>query len=364
MAEPLGVLKEGRSSYTGLLAGCQQGCRFLGISIGRPAGPSALVKAELSIMSITAGGASVHDFSNAALWRPASDRAPDANLSLTPGPALGVTLSSTDPADALIAYQDAPVSLPVVVSGGSKTNDRATTTFTFPALGADPSPMSVVDRVAQIPRGGSDSVLFDLNTASAIAERTGTLADPTNLQFEVWAGPGAPANLVDKLGSAGIAVLGTSSINDDLAQLSRGAPTLSMWFYLFAGWLALLLAVGVVLLGAFVGADTRIYEYASLKVAGVRPAVLRRAVAREYRSVLGIALIAGVAAGVAAAALMLPSIQLVSVGGAVGDVPYGGRMVALYASLIATVIAMALVVVLAMRVLHRAKPDRLRDGVR
>jgi putative ABC transport system permease protein len=159
-------------------------------------------------------------------------------------------------------------------------------------------------------------------------------------------------------------VLSSDAVGNYLTRLSRGAPTLAMWFYLVAGGLALILAVGVVLLGAYVGADTRIYEYASLKVAGVKPKTIRRAVLREYRSVLGIALVVGIAAGIGGAVLMLPGIPLVSVGGPVGDVPYGGRMFAVYGALGVTIIAMGVVVVLAMRVLRRATPERLREGVR
>lgn len=167
-----------------------------------------------------------------------------------------------------------------------------------------------------------------------------------------------------KLTAAGLIVLSSDTIDNYLTRLSRGAPTLAMWFYLVAGGLALILAVGVVLLGAFVGADSRIYEYASLKVAGVKSKTIRRAVLREYRSVLGIAVLVGAAAGLGGALLMLPGIPLVTVDGPVGDVPFGLRMPAVYGALAITIVAMSVVVVLAMRVLRRATPDRLREGVR
>ncbi len=364
VAQPLGVLDKNKHTYSVILGGCTAGCRLLGITIGRTVGPSASVSATLTIKSLTAGKTSVSNFSDPALWRVATDRAPQAQVNLTPGTGLGVQLSTTDPSDALIGYQDAPASLPVVVSGGAKSTDPSADTFSFPGLGSDPSSMGVIARTPEIPRGGTDGILFDLGTGVSIAERSGTLADATNLQYEVWADADAPADLGTRLGTQGIAVLATDTMNGYLTALSRGAPTLSMWFYLFAGGLALVLAIGVVLLGAYVGSDSRIYEYASLKVAGVQPKLLRRAVLREYRSVLGTALIVGLAAGIAGALLMLPSIQLVSVGGPTGHVPYSAHMYALYAALIASVVAMAVVVLLAMRVLQRATPDRLREGVR
>ncbi len=79
---------------------------------------------------------------------------------------------------------------------------------------------------------------------------------------------------------------------------------------------------------------------------------------------LGIALLVGVAAGLGGAILMLPGIPLVTVDGPVGDVPYSGHMPAVYGALAITIVAMGVVVVLAMRVLRRATPDRLREGVR
>ncbi len=362
-SEPIGVLAKGVSTYTGALPGCVEGCRLLGLTLGRTAGPSAPAAATLDITSVTAGAVKVTDFS-ADAWAADPTRAPLAHLKVSADSSLHVTLSTTDPTDALISYQDTPSSLPVVVAGGSKADDPNAPEFSFPGLGSNPGPMSVVGRADLVPNGGADAVLFDLDTGSSIAERSGSLADATNLEYEVWASADAPADIASKLVTNGVVVLSSDSIDNYLIRLSRGAPTLAMWFYLVAGGLALVLAVGVVLLGAYVGSASRIYEYASLKVAGVKPGTIRRAVLREYRSVLGIALLVGVAAGLGGAFLMLPGIPLVTVDGPVGDVPYSSDMPAVYAALAVTIIAMGVVVVLAMRVLRRATPDRLREGVR
>jgi putative ABC transport system permease protein len=203
-----------------------------------------------------------------------------------------------------------------------------------------------------------------LDAGVSVAERSGGLSDLTEIQDEVWANANAPADLVSRLSGQGVTVLQTETVPQYLGDLSRGAPALSLWFYLFAGGLALVLAVGVVLLGVYVSVATRIYEYAALSVAGVQPRVLRRAVLREYGTILGITLVVGAAAGVGGAVLMLPSIPLVNVGEAVGAVPYSGRMFALYGALAVSAVAMALVVLLALRILRRGTPERLREGVR
>jgi hypothetical protein len=61
---------------------------------------------------------------------------------------------------------------------------------------------------------------------------------------------------------------------------------------------------------------------------------------------------------------MLPSIPLVTAGQAIGSVPYSTRLFALYGALVVALAAMAVVVWMAMRVLRRGTPERLREGIR
>src|SRR4029453_14361638 len=97
---------------------------------------------------------------------------------------------------------------------------------------------------------------------------------------------------------AGVQVLRTETIDGQLEQLARRAPALGLWLYLLAGGAAILLALGVVLLTAYVGVGGRLYELAARRVAGVRAGQLRRAVFREYRALLGLPLVVGLAAGI------------------------------------------------------------------
>ncbi|HEY1485342.1 MAG TPA: FtsX-like permease family protein [Micromonosporaceae bacterium] len=364
--ESLGDLVPGRKTYSAVLSGCEAGCRFVGLTIGNDPSITNHVSADLEIDSIVAGKVSIADFSRSSLWQAQSSAGQPAGSALTirSGRALDVSMSSDAGAASVVAYQDSPAALPVVASGGAKSSDPTASTFSFPGFGGTPMQMSIVDRSAQIPRAGTNALLFDLSTGLSVGNRINALSDLSQVQYEVWANAQAPADLGARLSQHGVSVLQVQTIPEYLTALSRSAPTLSLWFYLFAGGLALILAIGVVLLGAYVGAGARIYEYAALKVAGVRPRVLRRAVLREYWTMLGITLVVGVAAGLGGAVLMLPSIPLVTVGQAVGTVPYGGRMFALYGALVITLIAMAVVVAMALRVLRRGTPDRLREGTR
>jgi putative ABC transport system permease protein len=99
-------------------------------------------------------------------------------------------------------------------------------------------------------------------------------------------------------------------------------------------------------------------------VSGVRPSVLRRAVLREYRLLLGAPLLVGFLAGAAGAVVMLPGVPLVTVGSTSDALSYRPGLGALPVALAVMLLGFALAVVLVLRMLRRASPDRLRDGLR
>jgi len=117
-----------------------------------------------------------------------------------------------------------------------------------------------------------------------------------------------------------------------------------------------------VLLTAYVGVRARLYELAALRVAGVRARVLRQAVLREYRLLLGAPLLVGGTAGIAGALVMLPGIPLVTAGTPVGPVAWHPGPGALPVALAVTVLGLGFAVLLVLRMLRRATPDRLREG--
>jgi len=182
------------------------------------------------------------------------------------------------------------------------------------------------------------------------------------VRYEVWAGAGAPADLEARLADAGVQVQGRETIQGYEGQLGRRAPALGLWLYLLAGGAAIVLAVGVVLLTAYVGVRGRLYELAALRVAGVRAGQLRRSIFREYRALLGVPLLVGLVAGFAGALIMLPGIPLVTVGEPSGGVSYSPRFGALPVAVAAILLGMAGAGILVVGMLRRATPDRLRDG--
>ena len=252
--------------------------------------------------------------------------------------------------------------IPVALTGPTPNDDPAATDFTFPGLGDMPQRFTVVDSYPSLPRTGERALLFDLDRAVTAAEAGSGLSDNTRLRYEVWAGPAAPADLSPRLAASGLQILGEESIAAERDRLARGAPALGLGLYLIAGAAAVVLAVGAVLLTAYIGASTRGYELAALRATGVRPAALRLGLLREYAHLLGLPFLVGLAVGVAGAVLMLPGIPLVTVGTATGEVTYVPGPGALPVAVAATLVGFGLALVAVLRQVRRATPDRLREG--
>jgi putative ABC transport system permease protein len=357
----LGVLARGAHQLSAALPGCVADCHLVGLSIGRASGGTEPFTARLSIRDLhTEAGPLAAGFDQVDRWKVRGGT--QAHATVRAGTPLALDVSSSDPSDVIVDYVDTPDRLPTVLAGPAPADDPHATSFTFPGFAEQPQPFTVAAQTASLPRAGDRGLLFDLDDAVRMAERTSSLSDNTALRYEVWAGPGAPADLDRRLAAEGVQVLRVETMGGYLDQLGRRAPALGLWLYLLAGASALLLAVGVVLLTAYVGVQGRLYELAALRVAGVRRSVLRRSVFREYRALLGLPFVVGLAAGVLGALVMLPGIPLVTVGRPTGSFTYRPGVGALPVAIAASLIGLLLAVVLVLRMLRRATPDRLRDG--
>ncbi|HEX6871312.1 MAG TPA: FtsX-like permease family protein [Micromonosporaceae bacterium] len=359
----LGPLAEGRKRYRAALTGCDQGCQVVGLAVTRAPASDGLSAADLSVHAISsAAGALPAGFGTTGRWRANAGRAPQATVTVQAGTALSVEVRTTDSNDVVISYVDTPDVLPVALVGRTPADDPAAAEFTFPALAESPQRFSVVERPDRLPRVSGDALLFDLDYAVRSAQRTSSLSDNSRLRYEVWATGAAPKDLASQLAAAGLQVYGEQSITAERDRLARGAPALGLRLYLLAGAAALVLAVGAVLLSSAVGASTRRYELAALRVAGVRAKVLRRGLLREYVHLMVLPLVVGVLVGMAGAVLMLPGIPLVTVGTPIGQLRYTPGPGALPIALAAMVVGLLIAVLAGLRHVGRATPDRLREG--
>lgn len=359
----LGSTKPGSHTYRASLGDCPAGCRLLGLTIVRPVGAASQIVGQLRITGVNSqGGPLEAHFETDGRWRLNAARNPGARVDVQPGPALTVNVTTSGSGDVEIEYVQTPDALPVALSGPTPSDDRNAQEFTFPALAEQPQPFSVVRREPMLPRVGRSGLLFDLDYAVRLAQSTSSLSDNSRLHYEVWADGQAPADLAARLSAAGLQILREESIAAEFDQLSRGAPALGLRLYLLAGCAAAALAIGAVLLTAYVGAETRRYEFAALRVTGVRARALRRGLLREYGHLLGAPLVVGVAAGIAGAVLMLPGIPLVTVGTSLGEVTYVPGAGILPLVLLATVVGLLIAVVVGLTQVRRATPDQLREG--
>jgi predicted lysophospholipase L1 biosynthesis ABC-type transport system permease subunit len=357
-----GALSDKRHAYRAEVTGCAAGCRLVGLAVV-PDKPGEIA-ATIAITGLSSGGHPLDaGFVSGQRWAADLTRAPTADVRVTPGDALGVQVRSVESGPVVIAYRDGPEVLPVVVAGGSPADDPAADDFSFPALGETPQRFHVVQRATRLPRVGERALMFDLDDAVRAAQRTSALSDSSRLRYEVWAGPDAPADLSARLAGAGLSIIGEESIAAERGRLERNAPALGLRLSLLAGVAALLLAVGAVLLTAYVGAAPRRTELAALRVAGVRPGQLRRGLLREYLHLALVPLVVGGIAGAAAAVLMLPGIPLVRVGAPAGPISYVPGMGAVPLGIVATVVGLLVAVLAVLGLVRRATPDRLREGI-
>ncbi|GIG60835.1 hypothetical protein Lfu02_52070 [Longispora fulva] len=359
----LGVIVAGGHTYGAPLPGCATGCRLLGLGVSRTPGSTDVYTVDVTLSAVRGADGPVDaGFEADGRWRRLAARAPQAELTVRSGPGLGLGIRSGDAGDVIAEHVSAPDTIPVVAVGAVPKGDA----FAFPALTDRPQQFGVAARADRLPRAGDRGLLFDLDYAVRSAERTTSLADTDTLRYEVWASPKAPADLGKRLTAAGARVLESDSVDGTVTRLERLAPALSLRLYLLAGAAAVLLAVGAVLLTAYVGATARLNELAALRLAGVPASTLRRGVLREYRALLGVPLLVGAVTGIGGAALMLPGLQLVSVRDAagLGDLADAFGPGWLPAALLAVVCGLGLAVAVVLRMFAGASPHRLREGER
>lgn len=370
----LGRLKEGVRAYTAAAPACASTpCRLVGLAVSRQTGEAGPVQVQLSIDELRSGGQVLPvRFAESAAWRFLVDRTPNATVRVTPGPQLGLSVTSADQGDVHVSYLDTPAELPAVLAGPAPSSDDPDH-FDLPAFAEAPQSFSVLEKATVLPRAGERGLLFDLDLATRAAAVTQSLSDASDLRYEVWAAPDAPSDLAAKLAGQGVRVLRTETVPDELARLGRRAPALGLRLYLLAGIAAALLALGVLMLSTRLGAGDRRAELAALRVTGVRPNVLRRGLRRERFALIGLPMIVGLLVGVGAAALMLPGIPLVTVGtpGApnltgdvLGTLVPGLTLDALPLAIAGALLVLAVAVLRGGRLVKRATPELIRGGGR
>ncbi|ASW56661.1 hypothetical protein CIK06_24640 [Plantactinospora sp. KBS50] len=356
----LGDLVAGRHAYTAALPGCSAGCRLLALSVRHFPGETAPIEAELTVDAVRDGDAPVDArLGDPDAWRPAPDAQQGQRLDVAPaGTGLGISVTSTAPGDPVIEYADTPAELPTVLAGPAPAQDATAEAYDFAALGSTPDRWRVTERFAALPGSGDHAMLFDLETELRQAVRGGFSL--TGVEYQVWTTGAVDPGLPARLAAGGVQPTSVHTLADRRVELGRLAPALALRLYLAAGAIAVLLAIGTLLLTASVGVRARIRELAALRTAGVARAVLRRSLRGEYASLFGLAILIGVPAGLVGAALLLPAIPLVSIDPEALRPAYRPTGWWLPGALAVLACCLAGTVLAAPRIVRRAEPKGVR----
>jgi putative ABC transport system permease protein len=238
--------------------------------------------------------------SAAARWRPGHlDNPPDRLTGSAAG--LGWTFAGHRHQDTLLLSANRPSPLPAVVSSAMLSHGEQLVS----GVGLDGSPLElrVISAASVVPGSPQAGEIVDRRYAELAAAEN--FPDASQ---QVWLAAGARASIEPRLKAAGLRVLSVSTTASVAAGFARQGPALASVLFLADAAAAALLAAGAAVLGLYVSARRRRYEYAALSASGVATGTLRRAVLTEMALVLGFGVIIGIGSGLLAAVLALRTV--------------------------------------------------------
>jgi hypothetical protein len=311
----LGPAGPGRHTVRADTAACADGgCRLVGFTlVGGRDGTGPVVLHRLGQLDPPAQLIDGKGFADLARWRqPLISRKPfllahnagdglalrlDRVAPLAEGevPAIDGTSGTTRPGvpDPLtLEAADAPVPLPVVVSG-KLADPRRAGGQPGPLLGAGGVPLRHIGTPATLPRVGGTGLLVDLEYADRL------LVGVDGVR-EVWLAPDAPGSILDRLRDQGLEILGTDTVAAATDRYAAQGGIATRRLHLVVALVGLLLAGGSVALVAAVDRPVRTAELVALREQGVPARTVLRSVVGGYALVAGAATALGVLAAVVA----------------------------------------------------------------
>ncbi|MGH3068655.1 MAG: FtsX-like permease family protein [Streptosporangiaceae bacterium] len=295
----------GPATLTGSLTGCP--CVLRDLDLSPP--PQALqspVSGSITITGVQVRGrsgwvpAAAGLLSAASRWRPGHVDDPPDQLTAS---AAGLTwkFAGRPHQGAVLLSANRPYPLPAVVSGAMLSHGQRLAS----GVGLDGSALDlrVIAAASVVPGTPQSGVIVDRRYAELAAGES--FPDASQ---EVWLGPGAQGIVEPRLKAAGLRILSVRSAGSVAAGFARQGPALASVLFLADAAAAALLAAGAAILGLYLSARRRRYEYAALSASGVRRGTLRRAVLSEMGLVLGFGVFTGIGAGLLAAVLALRTV--------------------------------------------------------
>lgn len=370
----LGVLRPGsRTLGAALPAGCTAGgCRLAALAVDHPGTDIDNATTAFTVRSIalapTGDGAAtplVDTFQVPADWRPGAPTLGGPQVTLTPGSGLGVTVQAPGGPFAEIVRGDSPEPLPALVGSGAKQPPAAQGGLPVgDTTGLSGQPVRYLDAhgATYLPRVGPTAVLVDLDLAMRLSDDT-SLGDR-----QVWlsrADPTAERALRASLRRHDIVVLSRDTRGGLERVYAGDGAVLALRLLLVCGAAAVVVAVGALLVAAYVGRRQRAYEVAALRVVGLRRRTVRSLLLRENVGTVLVALVSGALAAALATWVVLPALPQFDDPSAFVAVRYAPDVPAAWAALGGLgLLLVAVGLVVAVLQLRSGRSDRLREGVR
>ncbi len=357
----LGALPtHGTATLTGQLTGCP--CVLQDLDVSPPTG--SLQSPVSGVVTIT--GLHVHNssgwvpagpastLSDASHWRAGHADDPPDRIQAS---ATGMTwqFNGRPRQDAILTSVNRPYPLPALVSAALVGPGQTLATGT--GLDGKPQDLRVISTAAAVPGAPQNGVIVDRQYAELAAGEN--FPDASQ---QVWLAGGAQDLLESRLKAAGVQVLSARSTASTAAVFARQGPALASVLFLADAAAAALLAAGAAILGLYLSARRRRYEYAALSASGVPHPVLRRSVLTELCLVLGFGCLIGTGTGLIAAVVALPSVPEFLISPPVPALSYVPSPVPLAVLLGAAAVLLAIAAVTASVTLIRSiSLDQLRE---
>jgi hypothetical protein len=297
----VGPFPPGRSTVTNRLSGCEKGCLLQTLSIG---GPDALVEAmhgSFTLEQLDVDGSPVPGALDAP-WRPAASQigTPSAVTSpprLSGGHLTVAVHARSSDSYAGISPTDVPAVVPVL---WGRTADQVTRLQTGSSGLFRIRSAGVAESV---PFRGPSGVLMDFTMFSR-----NTTQDNSFSQTFIWARADTPASVLDQLAAHGLSKPTTEAGAQHL--LDEDAFALALRLYTVVTGLVILLAAAGLAANLAVQLPSRRRDAASLRVVGVKRRSIMVGVVAEFLLVLGVAALAGIAAGALAQYVVVKTVTL------------------------------------------------------
>jgi hypothetical protein len=366
MAKLGSLPSKGAATIDGFVSECQDGCSLQQLFVSGSSSSVSDASGTLVIASITADGSEPGDWrlDDASAWRPAR---PFGDSGLPPVAvgtrAGGLRLELTgEPAVARLTTTDVPDEPPLVATEASNLEavdgQNRDSVDGASILGAR-TPMQLTGRAKALPMVGSNGGLSDLTAA---LREYGDQASGVTLT-ELLVAADTPASVLEDVGEQGVALTDRRTEGEELDLLRSDAFSLGWRVFLLVGVLTLLLAFLGVLALAVVQLRWRAYEVAALRVVGVRRRDLRRAIVAEYVALLGMAVTGGTLAAIASLLLVLPSLDIGTIGDFDPAVDFGLRWLVMAGVVgVVMLVVLAIAVWIARRTVRLGTPATLRQA--